>query len=48
MHNGGMIYGYTRVSTDTQDLNNQLAQFKAAGCKKIVREKIGGATVERP
>jgi len=25
MHNGGTIYGYARVSTDAQDLTNQLA-----------------------
>ena len=32
MHNAGMIYGYARVSTDAQDLSNQAAQLKAAGC----------------
>jgi DNA invertase Pin-like site-specific DNA recombinase len=36
-----------RVSTDTQDLSNQLAQLKAAGCEKIYREKISGTTAER-
>jgi DNA invertase Pin-like site-specific DNA recombinase len=50
MHNGGMIYGYARVSTDAQDLTNQVAQLKAAECApaNIFREKISGATAERP
>ena len=48
MHNGSMIYGYARVSTDTQDLTNQLAHLKTAGCEKVFREKISGATAERP
>jgi len=48
MHNSGAIYGYARVSTDAQDLTHQLAQLKTAGCAKIYREKISGATAERP
>ena len=48
MQNNGIIYGYARVSTDAQDLANQLAQLAAVGCGKIYREKISGATVERP
>ena len=43
-----MIYGYPRVWTDAQDLTNQLAQLKAAGCEKTFREKITGTTADRP
>ena len=48
MLNAGMIYAYTRVSTDAQDLTNQVAQLKGAGCVTIFREKTSGATAERP
>jgi DNA invertase Pin-like site-specific DNA recombinase len=48
MQNDGMIYGYARVSTIAQDLANQLAQLRSAGCEKVFREKITGTTAERP
>lgn len=48
MQNLRMIYGYARVSTDAQDLTSQLADLKAAGCEKVFREKITGATTDRP
>jgi DNA invertase Pin-like site-specific DNA recombinase len=43
-----VIYGYARVSSTGQDLAQQLAQLEAAGCTKIYREKLSGATAERP
>src|SRR5271157_1419437 len=43
-----MIYGYARVSTDAQELTTQLAQLNATGCERVFREKISGATADRP
>eukprot|EP01037_Dinobryon_pediforme_P017868 gene17868-18097_t len=36
------------LSTDGQDLTPQLDQLKAAGCERVFREKITGATADRP
>jgi DNA invertase Pin-like site-specific DNA recombinase len=43
-----MKIGYARVSTQDQNLSLQLDALEQAGCQKIYREKITGATRERP
>ncbi len=42
-----MIYGYARVSTINQDYDAQRDALRAAGCDRIVAEKITGASLER-
>lgn len=48
-----MIYGYARVSTNTQSrdgnsLDDQIAALERYGCQKIVTEAFTGKTMERP
>lgn len=42
-----MIYGYARVSTDTQRLAAQVEQLTAAGCEKVFKETASGAKTNR-
>jgi DNA invertase Pin-like site-specific DNA recombinase len=43
-----MRIGYARVSTVDQKLDLQMQALKKAGCTKIFREKVSGASRERP
>lgn len=42
------VYGYARVSTDSQTLAAQDATLRAAGVAKTYSEKISGAVSDRP
>jgi DNA invertase Pin-like site-specific DNA recombinase len=44
----GLKIGYARVSTLDQNLDLQMRALRKAGCKKIFREKISGASRQRP
>jgi DNA invertase Pin-like site-specific DNA recombinase len=43
-----MKYGYSRVSTEDQNLAMQLAALKKAGCKTVFKDEVTGAHVKRP
>jgi DNA invertase Pin-like site-specific DNA recombinase len=43
-----MIFGYTRVSTDGQSVNAQVAALRKHGAGKVFREVASGARTNRP
>ena len=44
----GQLVGYARVSTPDQNLDRQVARLQKAGATEIYKEKISGASRERP
>lgn len=44
----GQLVGYARVSTPDQNLDRQVSRLQKAGATEIYKEKIGGASRERP
>lgn len=42
-----MLIGYARVSTHDQQLNAQEDLLRAAGCEKILTDKVSGTVTER-
>ena len=43
-----MLIGYARISTHDQNLNLQKDALRSAGCEKIFRDELSGATAVRP
>ena len=43
-----MIFGYTRVSKQEQNLDRQIDQLRGIGCEKIFKDKITGMKRDRP
>lgn len=49
LHNGAMIFGYARVSTDDQSTALQVDALRGAGCERVFTDDgITGATMSRP
>jgi DNA invertase Pin-like site-specific DNA recombinase len=43
-----MLIGYSRVSTDDQNLDLQRDALRLTGCKKIYEDRMSGAKAARP
>jgi DNA invertase Pin-like site-specific DNA recombinase len=42
------IWGYARVSSESQDYERQVEALRAAGAEKVLAEKMSGARADRP
>src|SRR5260221_14213795 len=42
------VFGYARVSSESQDYERQVEALKAAGAEKVFAEKMTGANADRP
>jgi DNA invertase Pin-like site-specific DNA recombinase len=42
------IWGYARVSSESQDYERQVEVLRAAGAEKVLAEKMSGARADRP
>jgi DNA invertase Pin-like site-specific DNA recombinase len=42
------IWGYARVSTESQDYERQVEALKSAGAEKLFAEKVSGSRADRP
>jgi DNA invertase Pin-like site-specific DNA recombinase len=42
------IWGYARVSSESQDYERQVEALKVAGAEKVLAEKMTGANADRP
>lgn len=45
---GGLLLGYARVSTGSQNLTQQQTDLREAGCIRLFEEKASGAKRDRP
>ena len=48
MKSSSKMFGYARVSTRDQNVENQISELEKRGCEKTFYEKISGKNIDRP